>query len=215
MNNCRIFYGLSEQQIELAKQQLDGVVKPYQRGEIIIEENAIWKRIGILLNGSVCMSKFTIHGKELLMQKLIPFNLVGAEISCTRKQNAPYTVYSAEAAEIYWFSAEKIMENNEQLHEDIRVIMLRNIMYFIADENMRKYYKIEVITMKGVRERIVNYLAYQQKIFGSSRFYIKLNREELSNFLGVNRSVLSHELKLMEKEGMIKFKKNYFEIIRL
>ena len=93
--------------------------------------------------------------------------------------------------------------------------MLRNIMYFIADENMRKYYKIEVFTMKGVRERIVNYLAYQQKISGSSMFYIKLNREELSNFLGVNRSVLSHELKLMEQEGIIKFKKNYFEIIKL
>ena len=181
---------------------------------MIIEENSIVKEIGIILKGNVCMSKFTIDGKEILMQKLIPYYLVGAEIACTRRQDSPYTIYSTNDSDIYWFSAEKVMENG-YLDDDIRVIMLRNIMYFIADENIRKYYKIESITIKGVRERIVLYLGLQQKKSGVDKFYIKFNREELANFLGINRSVLSHELKLMEKEGMIIFKKNYFEIIRL
>jgi CRP-like cAMP-binding protein len=209
-----MFYDLSDQQIKLVKQQLDGVIKSYQKGERIIEENIIVKEIGIIIKGNVCISKFTVDGKELLMQKLAPSYLVGAEIACTRKQDSPYTVYSPKDTEIYWFPAKKIMEKGF-LDDDIRIIMLRNIMYFIADENIRKYYNIEAITKKGVRERIVHYLALQQKRLGTNRFYIKFNREELANFLRVNRSVLSHELKLMEKEGMIKFKKNYFEIIKL
>lgn len=209
-----MFYDLSEREIKLAKQQLDGVIKSYQKGERIIEENLIVKEIGIIIKGNVCISKFTIDGKELLMQKLAPSYLIGAEIACTRKQDSPYTVYSSKDTEIYWFPAKKIMEKGF-LDDDIRIIMLRNIMYFIADENIRKYYNIEAITKKGVRERIVHYLTLQKKRLGTNSFYIKFNREELANFLRVNRSVLSHELKLMEKEGMIRFKKNYFEIIKL
>ncbi len=214
MKNCRIFNSLTDNQINLAKQQLEGVIISYQKGEMIIEENAVLKDMGILLTGNVCMSKFTLEGKEILMQKLVPPYLVGAEVACTIRQDAPYSIYSTTDSDIYWFSIEKVMEKGF-IDDDIRVILLRNIMYFIADENIRKYYKVEAITIKGVRERIVRYLSLQQKKAGSSRFHIKFNREELANFLVVNRSVLSHELRLMEKEGMIKFKKNYFEIIRL
>ena len=80
---------------------------------------------------------------------------------------------------------------------------------------MRKYHKIEAVSFKSVRERIVYYLSLQQKMKGTDQFYINFNREELANFLGVNRSVLSHELKRMEREGLIRFNKNYFEICRL
>ncbi|MGH4140873.1 Crp/Fnr family transcriptional regulator [Clostridium sp.] len=214
MKNTRMFYGLSDQQINLAKQQLEGGVKSYKRGEIVIKENAIVKEIGIILNGSLCISMFTIDGREILMQKLVPFYLIGAEIACTISQDAPYTMYSTNDTDILWFSVDKIMDKGF-LDDDIRLIMLRNIMYLIADENIRKYYKIELITVHSVRERIVRYLTLQRKKAGANKFHIKLNREELANFLAVNRSVLSHELKLMEKEGMIVVKKNYFEITRL
>ncbi|HNR03535.1 MAG TPA: Crp/Fnr family transcriptional regulator [Bacillota bacterium] len=214
MQNCRLFSGLSDRQIKLAKQQLDGVINSYREAEVIVEEDAIVNRIGILLQGNAYISKFTMDGKELLMQKLVPFYLVCAEVAFTRKQNAPYTIYCEKDTDIYWFSIEKITKNG-LIDDGIREILLRNIMLYIADENMRKYHKIEAISIKGIRERIVHYLALQQKINGSNQFYIKFDREKLANFLGMNRSVLSHELKRMEKEGLITFKKNYFEIFRL
>lgn len=214
MKNSRIFHGLTAKQIKLVSKQLKGIIKSYKKNDMLINEKDIVKKVGIILRGSVCMSKFTIDGKEILMQKLIPGYLVGAEIACTRKQDSPYTVYSTKNTDVYWFSIDKIMDKGF-LDNDSRLIILQNIMYFIADENIRKYYKIESITTKGVRQRIIRYLTLQQKRTNSNKFYIKFNREEFANFLGVNRSVLSHELKLMEKEGMIIFKKNYFEIIKL
>ncbi|MGI5901467.1 MAG: Crp/Fnr family transcriptional regulator [Desulfitobacteriia bacterium] len=214
MENCRMFSGLSKQQIKLAKQQLDGSIHSYRAKELIIAEDAIVKHIGIILKGQASIAKFTSDGKELLMQKLVPYYLVGAEIACTRKKTAPYTVYSVKDTDIYWFSAGKIIRQGF-IDNTIRDLLFRNILHYIADENMRKYHKIEALSLKGVRERIVYYLALQQKMKGTNRFYIKFNREELANFLGVNRSVLSHELKQMEHEGLIKFYKNYFEIFRL
>lgn len=214
MKNCRIFSGLSEQQIKLAEQLLDGSSHSYRTGELIIVENAIVEQIGIILKGQASIAKFTFDGKELLMQKLVPYDLVGAEIACTRRKTAPYTVYSASDTDIYWFSADKILRQG-YIDNTIRELLLRNILYYIADENMRKYHKIEAVSFKSVRERIVYYLSLQQKMKGTDQFYINFNREELANFLGVNRSVLSHELKRMEREGLIRFYKNYFEICRL
>lgn len=214
MNKCKIFFDLSKEQINLAKQQLDYTTSTYKKGQTIIAENSIVKDIGIVIKGNLCMSKFTSDGKEILMQKLIPTYIVGAEIAFTRRQSSPYDVYATKDTEIQWFSVEKIMRKGF-LDEEIRVVLLNNIMYFIADENIRKYYKIEAISIIGVREKIIRYLSIQQKKRGSNKIYLKFNREELANFLGVNRSVLSHQLNLMEKEGMIVLKKNYFEIIKL
>jgi len=214
MDNCRIFSGLSKQQIKSAEQQLEGSIRTYRPGEIIIGEDAIVDHIGIILKGHASIVKFTVSGRELLMQKLVPCDLVGAEIACTRKKTAPYSVYSVSDSEIYWFSAEKILQKGS-IDDELRELLFRNILYYVADENMRKYHKIETVSFKGMRERIVHYLNFQRKMKGTDRFYINFNREELANFLGVNRSALSHELKRMEKEGLIRFNKNYFEILRL
>ncbi len=114
MKNTRIFYGLSDKQINLAKQQLECILKSYKKGEIVIKENSIVKEIGIILNGSLCISMFTIDGREILMQKLIPFYLIGVEIACTKRQDAPYTIYSTNDTDILWFCVDKIMDKGLQ-----------------------------------------------------------------------------------------------------
>ena len=213
LKDCRIFQGLSEEKIKAVRSQLGLTTISYEKGKTIIEENSIVKEIGIVMSGGLCMSKFTVDEKEILMQKLIPSYVVGAEIAFTRRQDSPYAVYTTEETEIEWFLVERIMEKG-YLDDDIRLTLLSNIMYFIADENMRKYYKIEAISIRGVREKIIRYLSIQQKKKESNKIYLKFNREEWANFLGINRSVLSHELKMMENEGMISFNKNLFEIIK-
>lgn len=214
MKNCKIFEGLSKQEINLAKEQLDFSFNKYKKDQVIIEENSIVKEIGIINKGNLCISKFTEDGREILMQKLLPSYIIGAEIAFTRKQDSPYSVYASEDTEIGWFSIDKVMGEGF-LNEDIKMIILKNIMYFIADENIRKYYKIEAISTKGVRNKIMRYLHIQQKKEASNSLHLKFNREELANFLGINRSVLSNELSLMEDEGMIKLNKNYLKIIKL
>ncbi len=214
MNRCKIFWGLSKEEVNIAKEELNYTICKYRKGERVVEENSIVRSFGIILKGDLCVSKFTEDGREILMQKLLPSYVIGAEIAFTRKQDSPYSVYASEDSEIGWFSVERLMEANF-LNQDIRMKILKNAMYFIADENIRKYYKIEAISTKGVRKKIVRYLSIQQKKKASNKIYLKFNREELANFLGINRSVLSHELSLMEDEKMIKLNKNYLEIIKL
>ena len=82
----------------------------------------------------------------------------------------------------------------------------------LANEDIRKYRKIELLSIRGIRERIEQYLRIQQSRHKSNAFDIEFNREQMANYLGINRSVLSHELKKMEKEGILKVRKNHFEL---
>ena len=83
-------------------------------------------------------------------------------------------------------------------------------MYFLANEDIRKYRKIEILSSGSVREKIEKYLRIQKIRYQSNEFDIDFNREELANYLGLNRSVLSHELKNMEKDGLLTVRKNHF-----
>lgn len=91
--------------------------------------------------------------------------------------------------------------------------MMESILALIAAEHIRKMYKIEILSRKGLRDRILTFLSIQRSFEGSDDFKIPFNREELADYLCVNRSALSHELRCMEKEHLIYCRKNHFRIL--
>ena len=83
-------------------------------------------------------------------------------------------------------------------------------MTLVSHDNMRRYYRIAILSQKGLRSRILTYLTMQAERLCCSSFAIPFNREELADYLCVNRSALSHELKRMEREGILRTRKNLF-----
>ena len=81
-----------------------------------------------------------------------------------------------------------------------RSFRYQRIAHFLANEDIRKYRKIEILSSRSVREKIEKYLKIQKIRYQSDEFDIEFNREQLASYLGLNRSVLSHELKKMEKD---------------
>ena len=93
--------------------------------------------------------------------------------------------------------------------------MLRNISNQLSNENIKRQNKVDVLSVNGLRDRVMMYLETQASKKGTSSFTIPFNREELANYLCVNRSALSHELSLMRQEGIIEFRKNRFHLLGL
>lgn len=96
------------------------------------------------------------------------------------------------------------------MQETDRISLYQRIVTFLANEDIRKYRKIEILSSRSVREKIEKYLKIQSLRYQSDAFDIDFNREQLASYLGLNRSVLSHELKKMEKEGLLTVRKNHF-----
>lgn len=206
------FCDVTREYAEEVIERLGGKITSYDKGENIIRERERLNSVGILLDGVLCKVQYYRDGSEQMVQKLVSSFVVGLEIAISEKKTSPYYIYASEPARIFWFPV-KAIEEEGVLSNRERIYFYKKTVQFLANEDIRKYRKIELLSIKGIRERIEQYLRVQQNRHKSSEFDIEFNREQLANYLGINRSVLSHELKKMEKEGILRVRKNHFELL--
>lgn len=209
----RLFCDVGEEKLRAVFFGLQGTVKQYHKGEAVLCEGDIANYIGILLKGSLCVTKVFLDGEHSLIQHLEPLNMVAADIACTHTKKSPYFIYAKEETSIFTVPY-AIIEKQGKINEEVRLCIINNILKNIAHENIRKYYKIEILSRKSLRERILIYLTIQQKIKKSDTFSIPFNREQLAEYLCVNRSALSNELSRMQKEGILEIKRNRFTMLK-
>jgi Cyclic nucleotide-binding domain. len=209
----RMFSHVSKEKLSAIFYDLQGRVKCYHKGETVLCEDDIADYIGIVLQGSLFVTKLFLEGEYSLIHHLEPLNMVAADIACTNTKKSPYFIYAKEETSIF-FIPFGIIGKQGKIDEEVRLCMMNNILKTIAHENIRKYYKIEILSRKSIRERILIYLTIQQKIKKSDTFSIPFNREQLAQYLCVNRSALSHELSLMQKEGILETKRNRITMLK-
>lgn len=207
--SCHLFQGMDSEKAENIIRLLKGKTKEYQKKEMILSEGDEIREIGILLSGEVCKVQYYPDGTEQMMQKLQRSYMVGLEVAVSIKKTSPYTLYALQPSVIYWFPV-RYIEEAGALQETDRISLYQRIVTFLANEDIRKYRKIEILSSRSVREKIEKYLKIQSLRYQSDAFDIDFNREQLASYLGLNRSVLSHELKKMEKEGLLTVRKNHF-----
>ena len=208
LSRCPLFRNLDlEQLLPL----LHGRISSFPEGHFLVHEGEKIERVWIVLSGTLHASHHTSTGREFLYQLLIPSYMAGGEIACTPRKTCPYSIYATCDCRLWSFAWSKV--ESKQLPFSLRFPMIQNMLTFISNQNIRKYYKIEALSVKSARERIMNYLTAQSKRSRSSSFYISMDREAMANYLCLNRSVLSHELKKMEADGLIKFYRNHFTLL--
>ena len=207
--DCFLFRDMEKEKVDSVVRRLDGRIRNYQKKEIVICEEDPVHEIGILLSGEICKVQYYPDGTEQMVQKLQKSYMVGLEIAVSLKKTSPYSMYASQPSTVYWFPV-KYIEESGVLEESERIFLYQRIGHFLANEDIRKYRKIEILSSRSVREKIEKYLKIQKIRYQSDEFDIEFNREQLASYLGLNRSVLSHELKKMEKEGLLKVRKNHF-----
>ncbi len=208
-----LFCDVGEKNLNEIFYHLQGAIKYYLEGEPVIFEDDIVDYIGVILQGSLFVTKLFLDGEHSLIQHLKPLNMMGADIACTNTKKSPYFIYAKEDTSIFFIPFE-IIGKPGKINEKVRLSIMNNILKTIAHENIRKYYKIEILSRKSIRERILIYFTIQQKIKKSDTFSIPFNREQLAEYLCVNRSVLSHELSRMQNEGILETKRNKITMLK-
>ena len=198
------------------KQKRSGTQDAGKRGQVTGGKHLdgfakLVQEIGILISGELCKVQYYSDGTEQMVQMLLPSYMVGLEIAVSMKKTSPYSVYASENSMIYWFPV-RYLEQEGYLPESERIFLYQQTVQFLANEDIRKYRKIEILSAKSARGRIEKYLRIQMIRYKSREFDIDFNREQLASYLGLNRSVLSHELKKMENEGILTVRKNHFVI---
>lgn len=190
-----------------------GHFQEYQKGQFLIAPQQKVEKFGILLSGKVHILHIFADGSQSLMSDVTTGEIVGADLVCTRSQISPYHAMAAATTQLFYLPI-LILTRPGILNETVRLSCLGHMLTLISNENMKKEYRLAILSQKGLRERILTYLRMQAARRGEDTFAISFSREELAAFLCVNRSALSHELSVMQQEGLIRFHKNEFTVCR-
>ena len=209
LSRCSLFYGLDPLKTVEA---LGGQIHSCSAGSFLLHEGERMEQVFIVLTGKLHAAYFEQDGREFLYQQILPSYLAGGEIVCTPRKNSPYGIYAVEDSRLLGFRW-ALLEKESPLPLELRLSLTQNLLYFVANQNIRKYYKIDALSVKSARERIMKYLNAQAARSGSRSFTVPMNREAMANYLCLNRSVLSHELKRMEAEGILRFRKEHFTLL--
>ena len=152
-----------------------------------------------------------MEGSYSLITSLRPGEILGADLIFTRSQLSPYHAVTAADTRIAYFPGE-LATRPGMLPDIWRAELTRQLAVWISNGNIKKEYRLAILSQKGLRERILTYLTMQASRRQTTAFAIPFSREELAAYLCVNRSALSRELSLMQEEGLITFQKNHFRL---
>lgn len=205
-----LFCGLDEACIEntLLPQ---GYLREYSKGQFLFLPQQRVEHLGIVISGTVNLIHIFADGNCSLMATLRPGKVLGADLACTGSRLAPYHAIAVSAVQVLSFPISLFLSPGS-LPEAARLDVLGRLLTLISNQNMQKEYRLAILAQKGLRERILTYLTMQAGKRQTASFSIPFSREELASFLCVNRSALSHELSLMQQEGLISFHKNTFTL---
>ena len=188
-----------------------GKIQEYSKGTYLIMPQERLDSFGIVVSGLIHIIHVSIDGDIRLLDVLEPGKAYGADLIYTRSRISPYHAVATQNSQVMLFPVSMLLEPG-YLSDTVRQHIQLRLLTIISHENMRKDYRLAILSQKGLRDRILTYLTMQADKRGTNTFTIPFSREELANFLCVNRSALSHELALMKREGILDFQKNTFTL---
>lgn len=207
-----IFRGIREEDLPAMLTCLGSFQKDYQKDEIIFLESNEVRNVGIILSGIVHMVKEDSEGYQTLLVTMKENELFGESFSCGSHLDARVSFFAAAPCTVLFLPFHKVIHSCK-MSCTFHHRLIENMVQLIGDKNVQLMHKIEIISKKTLREKIMAYLQQQVMEHSSRQFTIPLGRLELAEYLCADRSALTRELSYMQKDGLIFYEKNTFEIL--
>lgn len=184
----------------------------YQKGDALILEEEHIRHIGLVLSGSVDMVKEDLWGSKSLLMRIGRSDLFGESFACCEDTLSAVTFLAAEDTDVLFIPFHRIMHTCTNAC-DFHHRLVENMVRIIAAKNRDLMRKVEIVSKKTLRDKILTYLSVQAQNRNSRYFQIPLSRGELAEYLCADRTALSRELAAMRDDGLIDFDKNVFKIL--
>ena len=212
MKKCPLFEGIDDSSLLKMLCCLGARVEEYEKRNTILSEGEEAKNIAVLLSGEAQQIRIDYYGNRSIISEVSKNEVFGEDFACAEAGELPISVVAKEAAEVMFIDSSHLLHtchNNCGFHQQL----IYNLMKILASKTVRFHERIEITSHRTTREKLLAYLTIESKKQGKESFEIPFNRQELADFLEVERSGLSVEISKMKREGIIKNQKNKFTIL--
>ena len=210
ISKTALFRGCSEEDITNMAEHLDFRTNKYRKGDVILGAGSIVTDIGLVLSGSVRIEHSDLWGNKSILG-ITPAGGVFAEsYACIPNEPMMVDAVANEDCNILFISVPKLFMPCLVCESQNRLI--QNLVMISARKNLQLSRRSLHTSPKTIRGRLLSYFSQQVSAQGSSKIVIPFDRQQLADYLNLDRSALSKELGKMKNDGLIEYKKNIFEI---
>lgn len=212
LRKCPLFLQISDEDLLSMLGCLGAQVRRFGRKETILEEGEPANRIGILLSGTAQIFRVDYFGNRTILGNIESADLFGESFACAGVKSLPVNVVANEDSEVLFIDCMRVIHSCSNVCEFHRQLIY-NLMGIMAKKNLAFHQKIEVTSKRTTREKLMAFLLLQAKQQGSRSFEIAYDRQELADYLEVDRSGLSAEISKLRKEGILICRRSQFELL--
>lgn len=209
LSNTNLFRGTTPDEVAAMLPCLMAEEKYFRKDEVIYRAGDIVHKIGMVITGSVSIENDDIWGNKSILDKIGPGQVFAETYACAPGEPLMVSVVAAESTGVLFLDVAKTLQTCSSAcgHHGK---LIRNLLTISAQKNLILSRRIFHTSAKSIRGRLLSYLSYQATWEGKHEFDIPFNRQQLADYLSVDRSALSNELGKMQREGMLTVNRNHF-----
>lgn len=212
LKRTQLFSGVSETEISAMLHCLQARMLTIRKGEYVYREGEHLDNISVLVKGRLLVQNNDFWGNRNIINILHVGEMFGEAYVAPESGTLPNDVVAEEDSVVIFFNVRKILtvcSTACRFHS----MVIQNLFFAISEKNRKLVQKIGHMSKRSTRAKLISYLSDEAKKHNSSHFTIPFTRQQLADFLCVDRSAMSNELCKMRDEGLLEFEKNQFTLL--
>ena len=213
--NTMLFNSIPQNHILTILTFLSPEIKKYRKDQLIIDEGDTVNSLSIIIEGSVHIQTLDYWGNINIKANIGQYGIFGETFTCLPDIKANCQAIAQSDCVILNLDINTVLQTKESSTSELPYYnqLLHNMLNILASKNYMLTEKIDIMNKKTTRDKLIEFLTQQSKLNQSNTFTIDFNRQQLADYLAVDRSGLSTEISKLVQEGLIETKRNQFTLL--
>lgn len=212
LKRTQLFSGVGDDEIISMLSCLGARLFTYNKGEYVLRQGEHLNDITVLVEGNLHIQKDDYWGNRSILGQIAVGEMFGEAYVAPESGALLNDVVAVDDSSVIFFDVKRIITTCSSACR-FHAMVVQNMFFAISEKNRKLVQKLGHMSKRSTREKLISYLSEEAKKHNSSSFTIPFNRQQLADFLSVDRSAMSNGLCKMRDEGLLEFEKNQFKLL--
>ena len=211
LKRTKLFSGVGDDDISTMLSCLEARLLTYKKGEYVLRQGEHLSDILVLAEGRLHIQRDDYWGNRSILGHIGVGEIFGEAYVAPESGTLLNAVIAVEDSAVFFFDVKRVISTCSSACR-FHTMVVQNLFFAISEKNRGLVQKLDYMSRRTTREKLLSYLSEEAKKQNSASITLPFNRQQLADYLSVDRSAMSNELCKMRDEGLLEFEKNRFRL---
>lgn len=211
LKRTKMFSGVGDDDISTMLSCLEARLLTYKKGEYVLRQGEHLSDILVLAEGRLHIQRDDYWGNRSILGHIGVGEIFGEAYVAPESGTLLNDVIAVEDSAVFFFDVKRVISTCSSACR-FHTMVVQNLFFAISEKNRGLVQKLDYMSRRTTREKLLSYLSEEAKKQNSASITLPFNRQQLADYLSVDRSAMSNELCKMRDEGLLEFEKNRFRL---